>query len=511
MDDLDWALDYDEDALSPVHNASEKPVFEDIIDFENADENGWGNGMTEPVSDKVQVSGWDTMSDHCNKISKEESGDPWGNKVERPQDKVQVSGWDKISDPCDIISNKESGDPWGNKVERPQESGWGKKVDNGQKKEDTEPKDIWEEKEDRHSEKLDLAWSTKASDQAETSGDKGLLAGWNTNSDANASNWNKRDMQSLPDGNQNSVQENKAERSQSDAWGKSDGDAGLCKKDGKDDTSNWNKDMRSLVDETLKHGSWGTKSCSTQQSDSSSPWSKKPDKADDVQWSRKDAQPNIQSQWGQKDDKVDSSSWNKDIQVDGSPKPGSWGVKSSSAQKSSSSTPWSENPVEADDSKWSQKDTQPDKQSQWGQKDDKVDSSNWNKDAQVDETPTPGSWGVKSSTSQQPDSPSPWSKKPDKADDSQWGKKDGQPDRARALGSSSGWTKKEGWSSNVGEGRPKSNRPFKPVGGTNSEFVPPPVTATGRRLDLFTADEQELLTEIEPIMQSIRKIMSQPG
>ncbi|KAL8098256.1 DNA-directed RNA polymerase V subunit 1-like [Apium graveolens] len=495
IDDLDWELDYDEDALSPVH-ASEKPVFEDIIDFENAGENGWGNGTTEAVSDKTQVSGWDTMSDHCNKISNEESGDPWGNKVEIPQDKVQVSGWDTMSDPYD--SNKESGDPWGNKVETPQESGWGKKDNNGQKKPDAEP-EVWEQKENRNSEKLGMAWSTKASGKAETSGDKCQLSGWDKNSDGIVSNWNKSAMQSLPDGNQNFVRENKA-------WGQSDGNAGLYKKDDTDDTSNWNKDMQSLVDDTPKHGSWGR-----QQAGSSSPWSKKPDKADNVQWSRNDIQPDLQSQWGPKDDKVDSLNWNKDIQVDGSLKPGSWGVKSSSTQQSSASTPWPEKPDKDDDSKWGQKDTLPDMQSPWNQKDDKVDTSNWNKDTQVDETPKPGSWGVKSSTSQQPDSLSPWSKKPEKADDSQWSKKDGHSDRARGSGSSVGWTKKEGWSSNAGEGRPKSNRPFKPVGGTNSEFVPAPVTASGRRLDLFTADEQELLTEIEPIMQSIRKIMSQPG
>ncbi|KAK1367416.1 hypothetical protein POM88_042977 [Heracleum sosnowskyi] len=84
-----------------------------------------------------------------------------------------------MSDHGDKISNEESGDPWGNKVERPQGSGWGKKADNGQKKSDAEPKVIWEGKEDRHSEKLSLAWSTKASDQAETPGDKGQLSsGW---------------------------------------------------------------------------------------------------------------------------------------------------------------------------------------------------------------------------------------------------------------------------------------------------------------------------------------------
>ncbi|XP_017257953.1 DNA-directed RNA polymerase V subunit 1 [Daucus carota subsp. sativus] len=488
IDDLDWAFDYDEEALSPVH-ASEKPVFEDIIDIENPEGNGWGNGTTEPGSDEVQVSGWNSMSN-------EEAGDPWGKKVETPQVEVQVSGWDTMSDHHDKISNEESGDPWGSKVEIPQESGWAKKAENGKKKQEVEIKDVWGEKK---ADKLDSAWSEKASDQAEMSGDIGQLSGWDTNRDGNASsNWNKRDMPSLPDGNRNSVQCNKAERSrsdawenvgksQSDAWGNSDGNAGLCKND-KNDTSDWNKDS--------------TKAGSSQKSGSSSPWYTKPDQTDESQWSHKATQPAKQSEWGQKDD--ESSNWNKGIQVDGTPEPGSWGVKSSSKQQPGD---------EADHSQWSQKDAQPDMQSQWTQKDDKVDSSNWDKDTQVDETPKPGSWGVKSSSSQQSGSLSPRSMEPNKADDSQWSKKDTQPDRATGLGSSSGWKKKEGWSSSnaAGEGRPKSNRPYKPIGGTNSESVPVPMTATRKRLDLFTAEEQELLTEIEPIMQSIRKIMNQPG
>lgn len=36
-------------------------------------------------------------------------------------------------------------------------------------------------------------------------------------------------------------------------------------------------------------------------------------------------------------------------------------------------------------------------------------------------------------------------------------------------------------------------------------------TATRQRLDMFTSDEQDILTDVEPIMQSIRRIMHQSG
>ncbi|XP_071726536.1 DNA-directed RNA polymerase V subunit 1-like [Rutidosis leptorrhynchoides] len=68
-----------------------------------------------------------------------------------------------------------------------------------------------------------------------------------------------------------------------------------------------------------------------------------------------------------------------------------------------------------------------------------------------------------------------------------------------------GWKKKEGWG-------PKRDRPDRPVGRPNDGPRPViPMTATRQRLDMFTSDELEILSDIEPIMLSTRRIMHQPG
>ncbi|GAB2272298.1 hypothetical protein Dimus_007118 [Dionaea muscipula] len=73
----------------------------------------------------------------------------------------------------------------------------------------------------------------------------------------------------------------------------------------------------------------------------------------------------------------------------------------------------------------------------------------------------------------------------------------------------SAWKKnREG--SNSGEWRSRNrppNSPRMPREGPPSV----PLTATRQRLDIFTAEEQDILSEVEEIMQSIRKIMHRSG
>ncbi|KAK1370494.1 hypothetical protein POM88_036586 [Heracleum sosnowskyi] len=85
--------------------------------------------------------------------------------------------------------------------------------------------------------------------------------------------------------------------------------------------------------------------------------------------------------------------------------------------------------------------------------------------------------------------------------------KNNHPDHVSGLVFSSGHTKEDQGTS-FGDRRHKSSHPFNKA---SSESIPTGMTASGRRLDMFTDDEQELLVEIEPIMQSVRKIMDQPG
>ncbi|XP_074284698.1 DNA-directed RNA polymerase V subunit 1 [Silene latifolia] len=68
-----------------------------------------------------------------------------------------------------------------------------------------------------------------------------------------------------------------------------------------------------------------------------------------------------------------------------------------------------------------------------------------------------------------------------------------------------------GWgSNNSGEWKSRKNRlPKQP--GSNDDFSNVALTATKRRMDLFPAEEQDALSEIEKIMLAIRRIMHQSG
>ncbi|GMN55554.1 hypothetical protein TIFTF001_024674 [Ficus carica] len=68
-----------------------------------------------------------------------------------------------------------------------------------------------------------------------------------------------------------------------------------------------------------------------------------------------------------------------------------------------------------------------------------------------------------------------------------------------------------GWGSDSGDWKIKKNRPGK-FPGTNNETTSTRLfTETRQRLDIFTSEEQDVLSHIEPIMKSIRRIMHKSG
>ena len=88
---------------------------------------------------------------------------------------------------------------------------------------------------------------------------------------------------------------------------------------------------------------------------------------------------------------------------------------------------------------------------------------------------------------------------------SQWGKQGGESFQKGHGERSGGWgSDAEGW-------KIKKNRPSKLPGGNEDSSSTRLFTATRQRLDMFTSEEQDALSLVEPIMQSIRKIMHQPG
>ncbi|KAF8388658.1 hypothetical protein HHK36_025338 [Tetracentron sinense] len=88
---------------------------------------------------------------------------------------------------------------------------------------------------------------------------------------------------------------------------------------------------------------------------------------------------------------------------------------------------------------------------------------------------------------------------------SQWGQQREPTIKKNHSGNSHGWG-----SSNTGDWKIKKNNPSKSLGKLNDDWNATGVfTATRQRLDIFTSEEQDILSDIEPIMQFIRRVMHQ--
>ncbi|KAJ8774275.1 hypothetical protein K2173_009706 [Erythroxylum novogranatense] len=72
--------------------------------------------------------------------------------------------------------------------------------------------------------------------------------------------------------------------------------------------------------------------------------------------------------------------------------------------------------------------------------------------------------------------------------------------------------KSKGWGPNSGDWKIKKNHPAKVPGIVSCEpGLSGLYTMTRQRLDTFTSEEQDILSDVEPLMQSIRRIMHQSG
>ncbi|KAM6582934.1 hypothetical protein CsatB_009936 [Cannabis sativa] len=203
-------------------------------------------------------------------------------------------------------------------------------------------------------------------------------------------------------------------------------------------------------------------------------------------WGSDEKQPtdeNQPSQWGGNDEKQSSQ----------------WGTKGGESFKKGSSGGWGSDekqPIdETQPSQWGGSDEK--QPSQWGGSDEKQPSQWGGSDEKQ-----PSQWG--GSDEKQPNQwggsdekqPNQWGGS-DEKQPNQWGKQGGESFRK------GGWGSDEGW-------KIKKNRPNKPWGNENSTVIVQR-TATGQRLDLFTTEEQDPLSLVEPIMLAIRRIMHKDG
>ncbi|KAK4253178.1 hypothetical protein QN277_010776 [Acacia crassicarpa] len=93
---------------------------------------------------------------------------------------------------------------------------------------------------------------------------------------------------------------------------------------------------------------------------------------------------------------------------------------------------------------------------------------------------------------------------PNDSDRDQWGK------QSRELFKKNPSDGSQGWGSHAGEWKNKTRPPRTP-GANRDNNIGGLFTATRQRLDMFTSEEQDILKDVEPIMQNIRRIMQQSG
>ncbi|KAL1564337.1 DNA-directed RNA polymerase [Salvia divinorum] len=563
--DQDDYMDFD---LSPVRESgAAKPTFEDGIDFglngdnndglsKEEDDGGWSRGKKADSG----VSDWATKAEDSawgKKIDSEENGWARSNKAEE-------STWGKKADSEEndwARSNKAEESTWGKKADseengwarsnKAEESTWGKKADsegNGWARSNKAEESTWAKK--ANSEENGWAKSNKSEEST-----------WAKKVDSSENDWTKSSEQSTW-GNKTAEESSwgKSVRSEKNDWVKKPEESTSGRKvnsEGNDwrkqpDTSNWGEKDKVKGNDWNKIGEQG--SWDTPMTDTQSTWSKDIAKIDDGKsqedgfWSASSGaqreaacrEPSDAAGWdklgsGTELDSKDNPWEKSEVSNESTPSKAfsSWGSSSTNDWgKSNSQSPAGEN-KESQSNNWgsSQKQSDVSRPAQgWGSKDEAwgtkaADESTHSKASST--WGSPNDWGKfdsQSNAGENKESQSNnWSSRQsnDSTPGQGWGSpnvdtsgdKDARPQwGGRGRGRGRGWGR--GRSREGSQGRGPStdgdwkNRRPRPSDDPNAPLL---FTATRQRLDLFTADEQDVLVEIESIMKSIRRIMHQTG
>nr|XP_018632625.1 DNA-directed RNA polymerase V subunit 1 isoform X8 [Nicotiana tomentosiformis] len=528
--------------LSPDRDSgSDKPTFEDRAEFDNGIENEnldegklSGSAWEKASSENVKSGGsWDmakTQNGAEKAVNQSDSWSSWGRKVDEAENNPRQSGNGE---------QLESWSAWGGKAKEvdsnPQQSGntaqsgswsaWGKKVD-------------------------EAGNSPRQSGNEEQSGS---LSSWGKKVEKDGGSWGKR----VEETENHNHQSGKDEKSGSlSSWGKKvekDGDSSWGKVE-IDGGSSWGKKV-----EIDGGSSWGKK---VEEAENHSHQSGKEEKSESLSsWGKKVEKDGVSS-WGKKVEKDGGSSWGEKVEAENTPRPSGKGEQSGSWSswgkqvKEDGGASWGEKVEKDGGSSWGKKVDEPeDKPHQSGNGEQPGSWSSWGKKVEKDG----GSWdGPKQSNSE-----------------SSWGKttKGGGFGSAAAEGNRRVDQLVNGWSSNI-SGDEQLNEPTRDdatkvggwnsstVGGWNSQKVGVEesdkqpqwgqrrrntrgdfrdnsrgwgsssggewkgnrparsaddsnrggnFTATRQRMDIFTAEEQDILSNVDPIMLNIRRIMHQTG
>ncbi|OVA16557.1 RNA polymerase [Macleaya cordata] len=464
--------------LSPENSNGGKPIFDDSAEVENLEQNqipegNWGRDS----SQTVESGSWgewkvDKGLSLGNSGAESKSGawSGWGSADNVPQlenhstkaleESPRSGGWNTTEFKKKRPLQPEPCDSWGEQAEKANTTG----------RNNMEGKAQWSQW--NESSNLGTNLMQEQDNQPISShgwGSSNRSGGWNTTKDATS----------------------QVER----AWGKQDEETdksgGTAQWGQEKDSHNWDTNkMPEMVNQPTSSRGWGKQD---EEADASG-WNKSGGKA---QWEEMPNQPTSSRDWGKQEDEVaDKGGWNK------SGAKAQWGQETNStniANQPTSSHGWGS----TDAGEWTKNESHTQREQQ---NESPVKARNaWGTnmvDEQVNQPPSSHVWGS-SDGGDHNENDVQWSQRKESPVKSHaWGTQE----HGKRPGNSRGWG-----SSNSGDWKNKS-RPTNPQGklddqnGWNSSGI---FTATRQRLDLFTSEEQNVLSEVEPIIQSIKRIMSQ--
>ncbi|KAH6784801.1 hypothetical protein C2S52_009760 [Perilla frutescens var. hirtella] len=503
VEDLDLD-DYGNFELSPARESGvDKPTFEDGIEFGLKEDDG--DWLSSGKKADSEVSSFMYSNDWAKKPEESTSG---------RKTNSEENDWSTLT----VAEEEKSNSAWGRKTDS-DGGGWGKKDDQNKWANSSEPRgqsdwaaasggkdwgkmneqsSSWE----NNTPKTDTqsTWS-KAATQKEDSGKEESNSAWGRKADSDGGGWGKKD-------DQNKWATSSKPRGQSD-WAAASGGSSWENNTPKTDTqSTWSKDTTQREDDSGKSQEeknwaaasggkdWGN---NTPKTDTQSTWGK------DITQMEDDS--------GKAQEEKNNSAWGRKTDSDG----GGWGKKDDQNKWATSSKPLGQSDWAAASGgkDWGNNTPKTDTQSTWG----KNTQSTWGKDT-TPKTDTQSTWGK--DTTPKTDTQSTWGKdtthKEDDSgkaqEDGLWSAPSGAQREATQNEPSTGWGSPNVDTSSERDGRgPSSDGDWKnqrprPVNDPNAPAL---FTATKQRLDLFTAEEQDVLLEIESVLKTIRRVMHQSG
>ncbi|GAU37621.1 hypothetical protein TSUD_365410 [Trifolium subterraneum] len=233
------------------------------------------------------------------------------------------------------------------------------------------------------------------------------------------------------------------------------------------------------------------------------------DSAKSSAWGKSKSPENPNSSWGKpKSPENPNSSWGKPKSPENQPLD----------NKNESNSSWGK-PKSQENQPWDSK-TEPNSSSSWG-KPKSQENQPWDSKTE----PNSSSWGKPKSQENQP-----WDSKTE-PNSSSWGKPKSQENQPWTKNDSNQSASSRGWDSHVASANSDGDRSFQWGKQGRDSFKKNqfegsqgrgsnagdwrnqnrPTRAPGQRFELYSSEEQDVLKHIEPIVQSIRKIMQQEG